>query len=174
MAFRETVRAKSLDLIEAAFREFGIVAARDHVVDQLGFEFAHGADIAECRHRAAQSIGLLGAKFRGLDGDPHRLFLEQRHAEGLVQDPAQFILVAMRRRRRWIAHIFLAVSAPQIGMHHVALDRAGPHDRDFDNKIVECPRLQPRQHVHLRAAFDLEYAERLAPLQHPVNFVVIF
>ena len=86
MAFRETVAAKSLDLIEAAFREFGIVAARDHIVDQLGFELAHGADIAKRRHRAAQPIGLLGAKLRGLDGDPHRLLLEQRHAEGLVQD----------------------------------------------------------------------------------------
>ena len=98
MAFRETIAAESLDLIEAAFREHRIVTARDHVVDHLGFELADGADIAERRHRAAQPVGLLGGKLRGLDGDPHRLFLEQRHAEGLVQHPAQFILVAMRRR----------------------------------------------------------------------------
>ncbi len=58
-------------------------------------------------------------------------------------------------------------------MHHVALDRAGPHDRDLDDEIVEGARFQARQHVHLRAAFDLEHAERLAPLQHLVNFVVV-
>ena len=37
-------------------------------------------------------------------------------------------------------------------MHHVALDRAGPDDRHLDHQVVECPRLQPRQHRHLRAA----------------------
>ncbi len=59
-------------------------------------------------------------------------------------------------------------------MHHVALDRPGPHDRDLDDEIVERPRFQARQHVHLRAALDLEHAERLSPLQHLIDFVVIF
>ncbi len=48
-------------------------------------------------------------------------------------------------------------------MHHVALDRAGPHDRDFDDEIIKGPRLQARQHVHLRPALDLEYAKGFAP-----------
>ena len=26
---------------------------------------------------------------------------------------------------------------PQIGMHHVALDRTGPHDRHLDHEIVK-------------------------------------
>ena len=46
-------------------------------------------------------------------------------------------------------------------MHHVALDRARPHDRHLDDEIVEFLRLQPRQHGHLRAALDLEDAERI-------------
>ena len=58
-------------------------------------------------------------------------------------------------------------------MHHVTLDRTRPHDRDFNDKVVKFPRLQPRQHVHLRTAFDLEHAERFTPLQHLINFVVI-
>ncbi len=58
-------------------------------------------------------------------------------------------------------------------MHHVALDRAGPDDRDLDDEIVERARLQARQHVHLRPALDLKHAERLALLQHLIDFVVI-
>ena len=55
-----------------------------------------------------------------------------------------------------------AVAPAQIGMHHVALDRPRPHDRDLDDEIVERLRLQSRQHRHLRAALDLEHADRLA------------
>ena len=54
-------------------------------------------------------------------------------------------------------------------MDHVALDRSGPHDRDFDHQIVEQSRLQPRQHAHLRPAFDLKHADRVGPADHVVN-----
>ena len=54
-------------------------------------------------------------------------------------------------------------------MDHVALDRARPDDRDLDHEVVEAARLQPRQHVHLRPAFDLEHAERIAAAQHVVD-----
>ncbi len=54
-------------------------------------------------------------------------------------------------------------------MHHVALDRPGPDDRDLDDEVVEAARLQPRQHVHLRPALDLEHAERIALAQHVVD-----
>ena len=62
---------------------------------------------------------------------------------------------------------------PQVWMHHAALDRAGPHDRDLDHEIVEAARLQPRQHVHLRARFDLEHAERVAVAHHVVDLRVL-
>src|SRR5260370_35089815 len=99
MAFRETVAAETLDLLEAAFRKRRIVAARDHVADHLVFEFADGADVPKRRHRAAQSVGFFGSKFCRLDGDAHRLFLKQRYTERLVQDIIQFILVTMVGRR---------------------------------------------------------------------------
>ena len=54
-------------------------------------------------------------------------------------------------------------------MHHVALDRAGSHDRHFDHEIVEISRHEPRQHGHLRAALHLEHAERIRAGQHAVN-----
>ena len=58
-------------------------------------------------------------------------------------------------------------------MHHVALDRTGPDDRHLDDEIVEGPRLHPRQHRHLRAAFDLEGAERVGLADHRVGARVL-
>ena len=54
-------------------------------------------------------------------------------------------------------------------MHHVALDRAGAHDRHLDHQVVEVHRLEPRQHGHLRAAFHLEHAERIGAAEHAVD-----
>ena len=62
-----------------------------------------------------------------------------------------------------------AVAPAQIGMHHVALDRPRPHDRDLDDEIVEAARLQSRQHRHLRAAFDLKHADEIGARQHLVD-----
>ena len=49
----------------------------------------------------------------------------------------------------------------------------GPHDRDLDDEIVEGARFQTRQHVHLRAALDLEHAERFTAAQHVVDRLVV-
>ena len=57
-------------------------------------------------------------------------------------------------------------AALQIGVHHLALDRAGPHDRDFDHEIIEIARPQARQHAHLRARFDLKDAHGLGAADH--------
>ena len=58
-------------------------------------------------------------------------------------------------------------------MDHVALDGAGPHDRHLDHEIIERARLEARQHVHLRPAFDLENADRLRLAQHVVGRFVL-
>ena len=68
--------------------------------------------------------------------------------------------------------LYLIASA-QIGMHHIALDGAGAHDRHFDDEIVEFRRFQARQHRHLRAAFDLENADRIGARQHLVDSRII-
>ncbi len=106
-------------------------------------------------------VGLGRREARGDDGDVHRLLLEQRHAQGLAQHLAQ--------RRGRIFDRLLPGAAAQIGMHHVALDGARADDRDFDDEIVEAPRLEARQHAHLRPAFDLEHADGIRVAQHVVN-----
>ena len=43
------------------------------------------ADPAECRHGAAQLVGLSRRKLGSDDGNVHRLLLEQGHAKRLAQ-----------------------------------------------------------------------------------------
>ncbi len=168
MAFGKSVFAKALDLVETVFREFLRITATDQIADHLLLEFMDGADMAERGHRAAQLVGFVGREFRSLDGDPHRLFLKQGNAEGFSEDGLKFVLVAIFRKG--IFDVFrLHPPALQIGMHHLALDRPGTNDRDLDHQIIKRARLQARQHVHLGAALDLEYAERFAPAQHVVD-----
>jgi hypothetical protein len=54
-------------------------------------------------------------------------------------------------------------------MHHVALNGARPHNGDFNHQIIEAFGRQTRQHRHLRAAFDLKYADRFGLLDHGVG-----
>ena len=54
-------------------------------------------------------------------------------------------------------------------MYHVALDGAGADDRHLDHQVVEAARLEARQHVHLRPAFDLEDADGIGPAEHVVD-----
>ena len=71
-----------------------------------------------------------GVKPGGDDGQLHHLLLEERHAERPLQHAAHL--------RRWGTS---TASSPfrrrRYGMHHVALDRAGPDDRHLDHQVVE-------------------------------------
>ena len=67
----------------------------------------------------------------------------------------------------------LAAAAAKIGVDHVALNGAGSDDGDLDDEIVETAGLEPRQHVHLRPALDLEHADRIRPAQHVVDDGVV-
>ena len=58
-------------------------------------------------------------------------------------------------------------------MHHATLDRAGAHDGHFHHQVVVLLRLQPRQHAHLRARFDLEHADGVGGLDHLEGRLVI-
>ncbi len=60
-------------------------------------------------------------------------------------------------------------SAPQIGMHHAALDRSGAHDGDFDHQIVETFRLHAREHGLLRTRLDLEHADGVGAAHHLIH-----
>ena len=172
MALGKTVFAEPLNLLEAVFRKDRIITARDHASDHLLLELVDGPVVAEGRHRAAQSVGFLGGEFRRLDGDAHRLLLEQRHAQRPPQDVLQFIPVAAFRVGIF-DRLGRQLPPPQIRMHHVALDRPRPHDGDLDDEVVERARTKPRQHVHLRPALDLEHAEGFAFLQHLIDVIVV-
>ncbi len=166
VTFRKAVFAEPLDLAEAALGEVTRIVSRHHSFDHLGLELADGAGALEGRHGPAQLVGFARREAAGDDGDLHRLFLEQGHAERLVEDGFELL--------RGIGYRLKSLPAAQIWMHHVALDRARPHDRDFDDEIVEFLRFETRQHRHLRAAFDLKHAERIRALQHAINGGIFF
>ncbi len=153
VALREAIGAEPLDLAEAALGEIAVVVVGDHALDEFLAEQMDFAVALERRHRPAQPVGLLGREAGADDGDLHRLFLEKRHAEGFFQDLAQ--------RVRGVFDRLLAAAAAQVGVHHVALDRPRPDDRDLDHQIVELCRLEARQHGHLGPTFDLEHAQRI-------------
>src|SRR3546814_11147725 len=69
--------------------------------------------------------------------------------------------------------LLLAFAATEIGMDHVSLDRAGTDDRHLDHQIVEPRRFDPRQHGPLRAALNLEDAERVRLLDHRIDRRVV-
>ena len=59
-------------------------------------------------------------------------------------------------------------------MHHLALNRTGPHDRHFDHQVVITAGLQPRQHAHLGSALDLKHAHRVRAADHLVDHRIPF
>jgi hypothetical protein len=139
VALGKAVATETLDLLEGLLGEVGRVAASDHAADQLVAEMADAAGELERRHRPAEQVRLGGGEPGAFDRDAHRLLLEKRHAERLLEHAAQFLL--------GIGDRLLAFAPAQIGMDHVALDRAGAHDRDLDHQVVEGPGLDPGQHA---------------------------
>jgi hypothetical protein len=67
----------------------------------------------------------------------------------------------------------LAFPPLQIRMHHLPDDGSRPDDGDLDHEIVEARRLQPRQRRHLRPRLDLEHADRVRLLQHPIDAGIV-
>ena len=81
--------------------------------------------------------------------------------------------------REYVAHlfagigfVFLALAPAQVGMHHAALDRPGPHDGHLHHQVVVLARPQPGQHAHLRARLDLEHADGVGVADHVVGRIV--
>src|SRR5439155_6760244 len=66
VAFGEAILAEALDLVEAALREIGIVAAFDHPPDHFLLQKLDISLRTEGSHRLAQLVSLLGAELRGI------------------------------------------------------------------------------------------------------------
>ena len=115
--------------------------------------------------RPPQFLRFITGKIRHDHGDLEHLFLEERHPKRAAQDRLE--------TRIEIRDPFAAGPAREIRMHHVALDRTGPNDRDLDHDIVKTFWLHPRERGHLGAALDLKNADRVGVLHHLVGRRVI-
>ncbi len=63
--------------------------------------------------------------------------------------------------------------ASMYGMHRLALDRPRPHERHLHGQVVDVRRLRPQQALHLRAALDLEVADRVGALDLRKDVAVV-
>src|SRR5512133_3653300 len=68
-----------------------------------------------------------------------------------------------------ITYRLLAIATTQVGMHHAAVNRPGPNDRDLNHQIVKALWPKPGQHCHLRSAFDLEHPHRIPTADIAIN-----
>ena len=161
MAFGEAVRAKTFDLAETPLGKVGIIAVLAHALEKAVAKLADIAVFLEGGQRAAEAIGFFWREARADDGDLHGLFLKQRHAHGLAQHLAQ------RVGRE--GDFLFPVATADIGVNHVALDRAGADDGDLDHQVIEGARLHAGQEVHLRAGFDLKHANAVGLAEHVID-----
>src|SRR5689334_8767659 len=72
-----------------------------------------------------------------------------------------------------ILHWFFTSSSAEVRMYHISLDRPRPDDRDFDDEIVEAPRLQPRQRIHLCTALDLENTDCVGGTEVVIHHLIV-
>src|SRR6202047_4593797 len=91
MAFRKTVFAETLDLLETTFGKSALIAAAHHAEDELVFKEMNRPVVAEGCHGAAQPVSLIRREFGGINGDLHRLLLKQRNAQSSLQDIFQLV-----------------------------------------------------------------------------------
>jgi hypothetical protein len=157
----ESVFAEPADLLKDALSEFFGQAALAHAVQQFLAKRFDVAVLAPGCHRPAQLIRFARRESRGHHGQLHHLFLKNGNAQRFLQHAADLVV--------GVRHRLLAGPPPQIRMDHLALDRTRPDDGDLDHQIVVAAGPQPRQHGHLRSAFDLEDTDRIRAADHIVD-----
>ena len=161
MRLRETIFAEAADLREHMLGKLPGQPPREHAVDELSVKFVDHSRPPPGAHRTPQLVGFARRETGRHYRQPHRLFLEERHAERLFEHLADGVV--------GIGDGLLARPPPQVGVHHIPLDRPRPHDRHLDDEVVEAARPEPGQHAHLRPALDLENSHRIGPRDHLVN-----
>ena len=112
----KTEIGKAVDLLADAVDGVVIDLVALHAFAQLYFDLRHARAGAFVPHGPAQFIGLLCCEFRQFDGHLHALFLEERHAQGALENGLEIIVQ--------ILHRFESGPPSQIRMHH--LPRIGP------------------------------------------------
>ena len=64
-------------------------------------------------------------------------------------------------------------AALQIRVHHLSDDGPRADDRHLDHQVVEALGLHARQRRHLRAALDLEDADRVGAPEHGIDLGIV-
>ena len=109
-------------------------------------------------HRPPQPLGLADGEAGEMDGDVEHLVLEDDDAERLSQRLLEQRVVG----RRAVARIVAQQLAPlDVWVHGLPLDRPRPHERDLHRDVVDRLRPRAEDDLHLRAALDLEAADRV-------------
>ena len=165
MRLGKAILAKPQDLLKNLSRELFLVAAFAHAVDQLVLERTKATPALPCSHCTAQAISFAWCKAGSNHCQLHDLFLENRDTQRALQHTLNLIAR--------IIDGLLAISSPQVRMHHVTLDRARADDCHLDYKVVITTRPKPRQHRHLCTRLDLEYAHRITVTNHVVDLRIL-
>ena len=121
-------------------------------------------------HRAAQPFRLADREPRRRHRHVEHLVLEDDDAERVPERLAQALVLDGRLERGVGA---LRVPVLHVRVHRLALDRAGSHERHLHRQVVEVLRAGLQQALHLRAALDLEDADRVGRLDLLVDALVV-
>ena len=127
-------------------------------LDELAMELLHLPRRAPGAHRPAEAVRAGRREPGDLDGDLHDLLLVEDHAHRLGEDRLQ--------ARVEVGHRLQALLPAQVRVDGVALDRAGPDDRDLHDEVVQALRPRLRERLHLGPALDLEDPDRVGRLEH--------
>ena len=165
MRFGEAVERERGDRLHDLILVRAGDAARRHAGAQPRFDRLHALRRALEAHRAPQLLGLAAGEAGRGHRDAQELLLEERDAEGAFQDRLEAGVE--------VGHRLASPPALEERVHHAAGDRSRADDGDLDDEIVEAGRRVARQGGHLRAALDLEDADRVGGAQHGVDLRVV-
>ena len=170
MRLREAEAREADELVEDAVRRLRVDALLAGALDEALAERLQRVVAALAAHRTAQALCLADREARRARSRPRapgperrrRRSRPERLSQELVVDRPLVVRVLARRCRR-----------VDVRVHRLALDRPGPHERDLDGDVVEVLGLRAQEALHLRAALDLERADRVRALDVVVDRLVV-
>ena len=165
MRFVEAVARELLYDVEDVARLLRVDAVAHGPVDEFGALLLHYLFFL-LSHRAAQKVRFAERVARELARALHDLLL--------VEDDAVGVLHVRLEPRVEIVDLFLAVLALDVGVDHSAFERPGAVERDERDHVLEAVGAKPPHERRHARRFELEYAERVAALEHVVGLRVVY
>ena len=158
MRFGEGVSAERFQLLEGLAGDGGAHSAclrSRQKASAESLQLFAGALVAQ---RPPQQFSLAGCKAGKVACHFEHLFLKENHAQRLAQSRFE--------QRVQVCHRLTLFAPPQIGVHHVCLQRPGPNQCHLHGQVGEGARLEARNQRGLRAAFHLEDPDGLGAAEH--------